>query len=170
MILINKKVKKPYISIITVCKNSSKTLERCIKSVINQNYKNYEHIIIDGGSTDQTLKIILKNKKHLRYALSEKDKNLWHAINKGIKIAKGEVIGITQATLDPKVAIGTFGTLPQNVNYAIKSSYILALLPMLPESFIASRGIAVVPSELENTLANFIKKAKNNIVLIEATQ
>ena len=94
MILINKKVKKPYISIITVCKNSYKTLERCIKSVINQNYKNYEHIIIDGGSTDQTLKIILKNKKHLRYALSEKDKNLWHAINKGIKIAKGEVIGI----------------------------------------------------------------------------
>ena len=84
--------------------------------------------------------------------------------------SKGEVIGIAQATLAPKVAIGTFGTLPQNVNYAIKSSYILALLPMLPESFIASRGIAVVPSELENTLANFIKKAKNNIVLIEVTQ
>tara|TARA_B100000676_G_C18032031_1_gene819328 strand:+ start:666 stop:1709 length:1044 start_codon:yes stop_codon:yes gene_type:complete len=84
--------------------------------------------------------------------------------------SKGEVIGITQGTLDPKVAIGTFGTLPQNVNYAIKSNYISALLPMLPETFIASRGIVVIPSEPENTLANFIEKAKNNIVLIEATQ
>jgi S1-C subfamily serine protease len=82
--------------------------------------------------------------------------------------SKGEVIGITQASLDPNVAIGTFGTLPQNVNYAIKSSYISALLPMLPETLIASRGIMVVPTEPENTLANFIEKAKKNIVLIEA--
>jgi len=84
--------------------------------------------------------------------------------------SKGEVIGITQASLDPKVAIGTFGTLPQNVNYAIKSSYILTLLPMLPETLIASRGIMVVPTEPENTLANFIEKAKKNIVLIEAKE
>ena len=80
----------------------------------------------------------------------------------------GEVIGITQASLDPKVAIGTFGTLPQNVNYAIKSSYLTSLLPMLPETLIASRGISVVPTEHENSLSNFIEKAKNNVVLIEA--
>ena len=49
----------------------------------------------------------------------------------------GEVIGIMQASLDPKVAIENFGTLPQNINYAIKSSYISALLPMIPETFIA---------------------------------
>jgi S1-C subfamily serine protease len=84
--------------------------------------------------------------------------------------SKGEVVGITQAALDPKVAIGNFGTLPQNVNYAIKSSYISALLPMLPQALIASRGIMVVPTEPENTLANFIEKAKKNIVLIEATE
>jgi S1-C subfamily serine protease len=84
--------------------------------------------------------------------------------------SKGEVIGIMQAALDPKVAIGTYGTLPQNVNYAIKSRYISALLPMLPETFIASRGIAVVATESENALANFIEKAKKNIVLIEATE
>ena len=82
---------------------------------------------------------------------------------------KGEVIGITQSSLDPKVAVGAFGTLPQNVNYAIKSSYISNLLPMLPETLIASRGISVVPTEPENSLGNFIDKAKNNIVLIEAT-
>lgn len=84
--------------------------------------------------------------------------------------SKGEVIGITQASLDPKVAMGTFGTLPQNVNYAIKSSYIANLLPMLPETMIASRGIVVVPADPENNLANFIDKVKKNIVLIEATE
>lgn len=84
--------------------------------------------------------------------------------------SSGEVIGITQSSLDPKVAIGALGTLPQNVNYAIKSSYISALLPMLPQTLIASRGIVVVPTEPENTLANFIEKAKKNIVLIEAKE
>jgi len=84
--------------------------------------------------------------------------------------SSGEVIGITQASLDPKVAMGTFGTLPQNVNYAIKSSYISSLLPMLPETMIASRGIVVVPADPENNLANFIDKVKKNIVLIEAKE
>ena len=84
--------------------------------------------------------------------------------------SSGEVIGITQASLDPKVAIGAFGTLPQNVNYAIKSSYISNLLPMLPGTMIASRGIVVVPADPENNLANFIDKVKKNIVLIEAKE
>ena len=84
--------------------------------------------------------------------------------------SSGEVIGITQASLDPKVAMGTFGTLPQNVNYAIKSSYISNLLPMLPETMIASRGIMVVPTDPQNNLANFIDKVKKNIVLIEAKE
>jgi len=82
----------------------------------------------------------------------------------------GEVIGITQSSLDPKVAIGTFGTLPQNVNYAIKSSYISTLLPMLPETLIASRVIMIAPVDPKNSLANFIEKAKKNIVLIEAKE
>jgi S1-C subfamily serine protease len=84
--------------------------------------------------------------------------------------SSGEVIGITQASLDPKAAVEAFGTLPQNVNYAIKSTYISALLPMLPQTLIASRGIMVVPTEPKNTLANFIEKAKKNIVLIEAKE
>jgi S1-C subfamily serine protease len=84
--------------------------------------------------------------------------------------ATGEVIGITSSSLDPKAAVKAFGTLPQNVNYAIKSTYISALLPMLPQTLIASRGIVIVPAEPENTLANFIEKAKKNIVLIEAKE
>ena len=83
--------------------------------------------------------------------------------------SSGEVIGITQSSLDPNVAIRALGTLPQNVNYAIKSSYISALLPMLPQTLIALRGIIVVPTEPKNSLANFIDNAKNNIVLIEAS-
>ena len=82
----------------------------------------------------------------------------------------GNIIGITQAALDPQLATESIGALPQNVNYAVKSSYISALLPMLPETLIASRGIVIVPKEPENTLANFIEKAKKNIVLIEATE
>ena len=78
------------------------------------------------------------------------------------------MIGITQAALDPQLAAESIGALPQNVNYAIKSSYIKKLFPMLPETLVSNRGIVVVPTEPKNTLANFIDKAKNNIVLIEA--
>ena len=94
MILIKKKRTKKLISIITVTKNSEKTLQRCILSVANQNFKNYEHIIIDGDSDDKTLEIIKKNSKFISYAISKKDKNLWEAMNRGIKLARGEIIGI----------------------------------------------------------------------------
>ena len=82
------------ISIITVTKNSEKFLEKNILSVNNQVYKNYEHIIIDGGSTDKTLNIIHKHRKKIKYFISEKDKGLYDAMNKGIKYCSGDIIGI----------------------------------------------------------------------------
>ena len=82
------------ISIITVTKNSEKFLEKNILSVNNQFYKNYEHIIIDGGSTDKTLNIIHKHRKKIKYFISEKDKGLYDAMNKGIKYCSGDIIGI----------------------------------------------------------------------------
>ena len=82
------------ISIITVTKNSEKFLEKNILSVNNQLYKNYEHIIIDGGSTDKTLNIIHKHRKKIKYFISEKDKGLYDAMNKGIKYCSGDIIGI----------------------------------------------------------------------------
>ena len=87
-------MKKQKISIITVTKNSEKYLEKNILSIHNQSYKNYEHIIIDGGSTDKTLDIIHKHKKKIKYFISEKDKGLYDAMNKGIKKSSGHIIGI----------------------------------------------------------------------------
>lgn len=83
-----------FISIITVVYNGAKTLEQTIQSVINQTYDNIEYIIIDGGSTDGTLEIIEKYDKHIAKWVSEPDKGLYDAMNKGIRMANGELIGM----------------------------------------------------------------------------
>ena len=85
------------VSIITVCYNSAETIEDTIQSVVNQDYKNIEYIIIDGKSKDNTLKIIEKYKSKVAKLLSEKDEGLYFAINKGIKLATGDIIGILHA-------------------------------------------------------------------------
>tara|TARA_X000001036_G_C20689048_1_gene808739 strand:- start:938 stop:1690 length:753 start_codon:yes stop_codon:yes gene_type:complete len=82
------------VSIITVCLNSEKFIEKTIQSVINQDYKNVEYIIIDGGSKDNTIDIINKYKQSITKVISEKDKGIYSAINKGIKFATGDVISI----------------------------------------------------------------------------
>ena len=85
-------MKKFKVSIITVVKNDEKNIEKTIQSVINQSYKNYEHIVVDGKSSDKTVQIVKKFKKIK--LISKKDKNLWDALNTGIKNAKGEIIGV----------------------------------------------------------------------------
>lgn len=95
--LINEKCKA---SIITVCFNSEKTIERTIKSVLNQTSHDFEYVIIDGKSTDATLEIIngykeLFEKNHINLRIiSEKDNGMYDAMNKGILLARGEIIGI----------------------------------------------------------------------------
>lgn len=84
------------VSIITACYNSEKTIQDTINSVKNQTYKNIEHILVDGYSTDSTLEIIKKYNeinKNVVY-ISEKDKGIYDAMNKGIKLATGDIIGI----------------------------------------------------------------------------
>lgn len=85
---------QPKISIITVCYNSVKTIERTIQSVLMQQYENLEYIIIDGGSTDGTVDIIKKYESKISKWISEPDKGISDAFNKGITLATGELIGI----------------------------------------------------------------------------
>ncbi len=79
-------------SIITTTLNSERFLERCLKSVKNQSYQNFEHILIDGISTDNTMKIISDNRSHFSKIISEKDDGIWDAMNKGLNLATGDII------------------------------------------------------------------------------
>lgn len=81
------------ITIITASYNSVETIENCLKSVIGQTYQNIEHIIIDGGSTDGTLDVINQYKNKIAKVISEPDKGIFDAMNKGIRIATGDIIG-----------------------------------------------------------------------------
>lgn len=82
------------ITIITICYNSVATLEKTILSVVEQSYKNIEYIIIDGNSNDGTLDIIKKYENNITKWISEPDKGLYDAMNKGILLATGDLIGI----------------------------------------------------------------------------
>jgi glycosyltransferase involved in cell wall biosynthesis len=93
----NKYINLPLITIITVVYNGEIYLEETIQSVINQTYPNIEYIIIDGGSTDETLDIIKKYEDKIDYWISEKDKGIYDAMNKGLKLATGNFIAILNA-------------------------------------------------------------------------
>lgn len=85
-------IKYPRISIITPNFNGGGYLEQTIQSVLNQNYPNLEYIIIDGGSTDDSLKIIREYESKLAYWVSEEDNGLYHAIQKGFEKSTGEIM------------------------------------------------------------------------------
>ena len=85
---------KPLISIVTVVLNGSDYLEETILSVINQSYDNVEYIVIDGGSTDATIDIIKKYEDMIDYWVSEKDNGIYDAMNKGISLCSGDIVGI----------------------------------------------------------------------------
>ena len=85
----------PKISVVTPCLNSVKTIRETIESVRSQNYEQWEHLVIDGGSTDGTLDV-LRDYPHLMWT-SEKDEGHYHAMNKGIERATGSVVNILNA-------------------------------------------------------------------------
>lgn len=82
------------ITIITVCYNRKATIEKAIKSVLSQNYHDIEYIIIDGNSKDGTQSVIESYRDRISQYISEPDKGMYDAINKGLKLATGDVIGL----------------------------------------------------------------------------
>jgi len=87
----------PLITIVTVVFNAHKGIEKTIQSVLEQDYKNIEYIIIDGGSTDGTVDIIKKYDHAIDHWVSEADKGIYDAMNKGIQLAKGKWINFMNA-------------------------------------------------------------------------
>ena len=88
------------VTVLTPCFNSGKTIEKTLACIENQTYRNIEYIIVDGGSTDNTLALIEKHRSRLperMTVISEKDNGIYDAMNKGIGLAKGQLIGIVNS-------------------------------------------------------------------------
>src|SRR5215471_18738850 len=100
------------LSIVTPSFNQGQFLEETIVSVLDQNYPNLEYIIIDGGSTDESVEIIKRYEKHLAYWISEKDRGQVHAINKGIEKTTGDVFGLINS--DDLYLPGAFSTIGEH--------------------------------------------------------
>ena len=111
------------VTIITVVKNDYKNIEKTINSVNCQTYRNIEYIVIDGKSKDSTYSILKKQKK-ISKIYCEKDKNLYEALNKGIKRSKGHIIGI----LHSGDVYSTEDSIEKSIEFLKKKNLILLYL------------------------------------------
>ena len=111
-------MKNVKVSIITVCFQSAQTLEHCIKSVLSQKYKNIEYIIVDGDSNDGSEKILNKYKNKVSQIVTEKDDGIYDAMNKGISLASGEIIGF----LNSDDFFSTNTSIPSIVEFIYKNN------------------------------------------------
>ena len=115
----------PLVSIITPSYNQAKYIRETIESVLNQDYPNIEYIVIDGGSTDETLEILEEYKGKLTY-ISEKDDGQSDAINKGFKMAKGDILAWINSDdkYEPNAVTSAVEIFNQNSNIGLLLSLI----------------------------------------------
>ncbi|MDE7324449.1 MAG: glycosyltransferase [Lachnospiraceae bacterium] len=109
------------VTILTPCYNSGKTIDKTLECIEKQTYKNIEYIIVDGGSTDDTLAVIERHRDRLPKAftlISEKDNGIYDAMNKGIKLARGQLIGIVNSDDSYE-----YDTVEQVVNHYCQNQY-----------------------------------------------
>ena len=85
------------VSVITVCYNAVSTIESSIRSVMEQDYEDVEYLVIDGGSKDGTVDLIKQYLPHIHHFISEPDRGIYDALNKGIAKASGDIIGVLHA-------------------------------------------------------------------------
>lgn len=111
------------ISVITACYNSANTIGDTMRSVRNQTYGNIEHIVVDGGSKDNTLKVVAAEGSHVAKLISESDSGIYDAMNKGLALATGEVVGFLNSD-DVFADSGVVSRIVQAmVNPAIEACY-----------------------------------------------
>lgn len=131
------------ISIITVCLNSEKTIEQTIQSVIRQEYDDLEYIVVDGQSKDKTLEIVETYADDISIIISEPDKGIYDAMNKGIALATGDIIGIINS--DDWYEQGTFKEV-QKCFQESGAEVVYGSLNMICEDKVIERW---VPSDIE---------------------
>lgn len=128
------KKEKPLVSIITVVHNGVSSIEKTIQSVINQTYDHIDYIIIDGRSSDGTVDVLKKYKDKIAYWISEPDKGISDAFNKGIKASKGEWINFLNCA-----DIFTNNNVVDNMAFHFCDSDIVTAFAKFGESFIPKR-------------------------------
>jgi glycosyltransferase involved in cell wall biosynthesis len=116
---------QPFLSIVTINYNNCIGLEKTIASVISQNYRNFEFLVIDGDSTDGSKAILAKNKDRINYSISEPDTGIYNAMNKGIKVASGEYLLFLNSgdVLNGVIALESFILHPDFVGDIIYGDY-----------------------------------------------
>jgi len=152
----------PLISIITICFNSEKTIERTIRSVLNQTYPNIEYIIVDGSSTDKTSHIIEKYESAIDYFISEPDKSLYHAMNKGLSLSSGRYILLLNSDdwYDTQCVEILFKALINS-----KSNFVSALSTLVDST---GKSIRVLPSMPYNLSMRFGMSVRHELMLLAA--
>lgn len=129
----------PKVSVITVCYNAEEFIENAIYSVLNQSYENIEYIIIDGASKDNTVSIINKYRSVMACFISEPDKGMYEAMNKGIKAATGDILYFLNSDdvfYDEYVVENVVKVFQKNNNVELIYGPIIIRDPTTNESFI----------------------------------